>query len=358
MGRLLFYALNIFSLNGYHIRLFQNINFDKLETECPYIRLVEKIDNLVMVDKPPEDTTDIIYLFDHADREHTKKNWKKRIQIRFNIFSSYFWSAIMKSSTVMMPYPMHPLLYGADLESRMEACRQQKRTMRIFFSGDTDGYRKNRIHYPTTKLTRSETVDAIMEKMGDQLVCVNDAVTHNRLLEGDYTRKFVIADNSQFRIEAGNWLESLAKSDFFLCPPGYVMPMCHNVIEAMSVGTIPIINYPEWLNPGLTDMVNCVEFDDKIDLVRKINHVLNLEQEQVNTMKANVIEYYRKHLDPVAFVDKLEMKSDNAVTMLMITDAYVANNASKLNRNSIIINGTPRHPGALWSGIRKSHTPG
>ena len=101
-----------------------------------------------------------------------------------------------------------------------------------------------------------------------------------------------------------------------------------------------------------------MEFDDKIDLVRKINHVLNLEQEQVNTMKANVIEYYRKHLDPVAFVDKLEMKSDNAVTMLMITDAYVANNASKLNRNSIIINGTPRHPGALWSGIRKSHTPG
>ena len=96
----------------------------------------------------------------------------------------------------MMPYPMHPLLYGADLESRMEACRQQKRTMRIFFSGDTEGYRKNRIHYPTTKLTRSETVDAIMEKMGDKLVCVNDAVTHNRLLEGDYTRKFVIANNS------------------------------------------------------------------------------------------------------------------------------------------------------------------
>jgi hypothetical protein len=79
--------------------------------------------------------------------------------------------------------------------------------MRIFFSGDTEGYRRNRIHYPTTKLTRSETVSAFMEKMGDKLVCVNDAVSHNRLLEGEYTRKFVIADNSQFRIEAGNWLE-------------------------------------------------------------------------------------------------------------------------------------------------------
>jgi len=354
MGRLLFYSLNIFALNGYHIKLFQNINFEKLEKDRPYIRLVETIENLVMVDTPPENTENVIYLYDRADKEYTKKNWKKRIQIRFNIFSSYSWSAITKSRPVMMPYPMHPLLYNCNLDSRLNTCRQQKRTMRIFFSGDTEGYRKNRIHYPTTKLTRSETVSTIMEKMGDKLVCVNDAVNHNRLLEGEYTRKFVIADNSKFRIEAGNWLESLAKSDFFLCPPGYVMPMCHNVIEAMSVGTIPIINYHEWLDPSLADMVNCVAFDDKIDLIRKINLVLNLDKEKINEMKASVIEYYRNNLDPVAFVDKLEMSTDNTVTMLMITDAYVAKYASRLNRNSVLINGAPRYSGGLWSGIRRS----
>ena len=35
MGRLLFYTLNIFALNGYHIKLFQNINFEKLEKDRP-----------------------------------------------------------------------------------------------------------------------------------------------------------------------------------------------------------------------------------------------------------------------------------------------------------------------------------
>jgi hypothetical protein len=358
MGRLLFYTLNIFALNGYRIKLFQNMDFEKLEKDRPYIRLVESIENLVMVDEHPENTEGMIYLFDNTDRECAHKNWKKKVQVKFNIFSSYFWSLSRESRPVMMPYPMHPLLYGADLESRMEACRKQKRTMRIFFSGDTEGYRKNRIHYPTTKLTRNETVSAIMEEMGDKLVCVNDAMSHNSLIEGEYTRKFVIADNSQFRIEAENWLESLAKSDFFLCPPGYVMPMCHNVIEAMSVGTIPVINYPEWLDPSLVDMVNCIAFDDKIDLIRKINLVLNLDKEKINEMKASVIEYYRNNLDPAAFVEKLEMGTDNTVTMLMITDAYVAKNASKLDRNSILINGTPLFSGGLWSGICRSLTSG
>ncbi|MGB5340368.1 MAG: hypothetical protein WBO06_14885, partial [Gammaproteobacteria bacterium] len=149
-------------------------------------------------------------------------------------------------------------------------------------------------------------------------------------------------------------LEAQSKSDFFLCPPGYVMPMCHNVIEAMSVGTIPIINYPEWLNPSLTDMVNCVAFNDKVDLIRKITQLLNLKQEKINKMKTRVIEFYENNLDPAGFVNKLEMNTENEITLLMITDAYVAKNASKLNKNSIIITGTPRHPVSLWSEIRRT----
>ncbi|MDH3947321.1 MAG: exostosin family protein [Gammaproteobacteria bacterium] len=358
MGRLLFYTLNIFALNGYHIKLFQNINFEKLEKDRPYIRLVESIDNLVMVDEIPGNTEDTIYLFDREDKECAQKHWKKRIQIRFNIFSSYFWSAFSKSRPIVMPYPMHPLLYGADLESRLQAGRQQKRTMRIFFSGDTEGYRKNRIHYPTKKLTRSEIIGTITEVIGDNAIRVTDTESHNRLLGGEYIQKFVIVDNKEFRIESRYWLETLSKSDFFLCPPGYVMPMCHNVIEAMSVGTIPVINYPEWLNPSLTDMVNCVAFDDKDELIRKINHILNMKEEEINEMRSRVIEYYQNNLDPEVFVNKLEMNTEKDATLLMVTDAYVAKNSSKLNRNSIIINGTPLHPRTLWSGIRRSLTSG
>ena len=43
------------------------------------------------------------------------------------------------------------------------------------------------------------------------------------------------------------------------------MPMCHNIIESMAVGVIPITNYPEWFDPDLEHMKNCIVFDDQKD---------------------------------------------------------------------------------------------
>lgn len=130
------------------------------------------------------------------------------------------------------------------------------------------------------------------------------------------------------------------------------MPMCHNVIEAMAVGTIPIINYPEWLNPGLVDMENCIAFDSKADLAKKITEVLNMKREQIDEMRTRVIEYYQNNLDPAGFMKKLESNTDKEITLLMITDAHVAKNDSKLNRHSILINGVPRFPSDIWKGFR------
>ena len=354
MGRLLFYILNIFSINGYRIKLFANIDFDALEKDCPYIRLVESIDNLAMVDAIPDSGQNMIYLFDKKDRSCAGKDWDKKYQVKFNIFSSYFWPSFNQSPPMIIPYPMHPLHYDTDLPERLNAARENDKKIRIFFSGDTEGYTRNRTNYPTAKLTRVEIIDAILKNLHDQIVLVSDLESQNALLEGEYIRKCVIVDNSKFRIDAKAWLDTLSRSDFFLCPPGYVMPMCHNVIEAMAVGTIPIINYPEWLNPGLIDMVNCITFDSKADLVKKTAQVLNMEREQIEEMRTRVIEYYQNNLDPAGFMKKLESNTDKEITLLMITDAHVAKNETMLNKNSILINGVPRLPSNIWKDIRNA----
>jgi hypothetical protein len=354
MGRLAFYALNIFSRNGYHIYLFDNLDFEKLEKERPYIRLVESIDNLAMIRDIPEDTANMIYLYDREDKQCASREWWKKLQIRFDIFSSYFWSSFTRSDPVFMPYPMHPLLYTNELDSRLESGRKQDRSMRIFFSGDTEGYRRNRIHYPESKLTRSEIINTVLEMGGDTLVTLTDSESHERLLHGEYKNKFVLADNSSYRIDSGEWLETIAKSDFFLCPPGYVMPMCHNVTEAMAVGTIPVINYPEWMTPGLVDMENCIAFSSREELVSKIRLVLELGNEKIYDLRSSVIDYYRKYLDPASFIDRLESRPEKKIPLLMITDAYVAKHADRLNRNSILITGRPHGPARLLAGIRDS----
>lgn len=65
-----------------------------------------------------------------------------------------------------------------------------------------------------------------------------------------YNNIFVV-DKNQERIKGSDWLYCLSSTKFLICPPGMIMPLCQNVIEALSVGTVPILNYNSWLNPSL-----------------------------------------------------------------------------------------------------------
>lgn len=337
MGRLIYSILNIFSLNQYKILLHNSIDFDNQDNERPYLGLVKTLENLTLVDGIPSDTKQMTYLFDTEYRNCADKHWKSKVQVKFDIFSAYFWSKLTKQEPVMMPYPMHPRLYTSALDTQLNAGREATRAMRIFFSGDTEGYKRNRINYPSRKLTRSEIVDEIKKSASTNLVTISSSSELLELKAGAYCNKFVWANDKQFRVEPEKWLETIAMSDFFLCPPGYVMPMCHNVTEAMAVGTIPIINYPEWMTPSLTDMIDCIAFTDRKDLVKKIQYALDLTPNRIQEMRERVVEYYRNHLEPSAFLRKLDSAPGKKNVVLMITDGCVAKNAAKLGRNSILL---------------------
>jgi hypothetical protein len=330
MGRLLFSLLNAFSVSGYHIRLADNLPQAGLDK---YGRLACSLEHVCLTDAIPSETSEMIYLFDEEDRTLGARKWRKKVQVRFDVFSPYWFT-----QPILMPYPVHPVHAGPDLRDRLQKCRTSEKKMRVFFSGDREGYVSNRIHYPKPKLPRSEVIDAILKEMGDKV----------RLLQGDHNLRSVLATGyvkrclimDQFRIDPPDWLSTLATSDFFLCPPGYVMPMCHNTIEAMAVGAIPIINYPEWLDPHLEHMKNCIAFDDKDDLLGKLNAVLEMGEEHIARLRRRVIEYYDNYLAPETFVRNIELRERKKVIVLMITDANVTRNASRLSRRSVLIRGT------------------
>lgn len=340
MGRLLYSILNIFAINGYQVKLFDNINFSKLDK---YGQLVPSMSNLTLVDTVPDNSGHMFYLFDREDKSCSRQQWKKKIQVKFDIFSPY-----RITDPVFMPYPVHPMLSGADLPTRLEKLRNNEKRLRIFFSGDTKGYTKNRIHYPNTKIPRLEVIETILEQLGDKTIHVKDETALKGLFNGDFINSCVIVDTSSLWIDPKDWLHDLSKTDFFICPPGYCMPMCHNVIEAMAVGAIPIINYPEWFNPTLRHMENCIAFDDKKDLVRKIEDVLEMGQQQVSEMRNRVIDYYENHLSPRKFIKDIESRKDKKITVLMITDRNTVKNASRLNENSILISGKPTLANSRW----------
>jgi len=328
-GRLLYSLLYAFSTAGYRVTLFDNLSKDSLG-RCG--KLVLNMEGVTIECAPPDDPTKCIYLYDKEDRTLGKHQWDKKIGIRSDLFSPYCFK-----KPIIMPYVMHPRQTGPNLEQRLTRCRTLEKSIRIFFSGDTKNYNRNRVRYPKPKLPRLEVINTLQERLGDDIILLKDAVLLKEPHGTTYSDKCVIVDTNNIRIEEHDWLSSLAKADFFLSPPGIVMPMCHNIIEAMSVGTIPITNYPEWLLPNLTHMKNCITFDDKNDLIHQINSALTMNPEQITLMRKNVLAYYEEHLKPSAFIRTLESRPDNKIVVLLYTEKNVANNWEKLNKNSILL---------------------
>ncbi|NJO00632.1 MAG: hypothetical protein HC880_02130 [Bacteroidia bacterium] len=87
------------------------------------------------------------------------------------------------------------------------------------------------------------------------------------------------------------------------------MPLSHNVIEAMAVGTIPILEYPEHFHPPLEHGVNAIIFQGKDDLVNKVREVLQLSAERIAILRKNVVDYYQQNLIGSAFIEKIENHS-------------------------------------------------
>lgn len=330
-GRLLFSLLNIFVNSGYKIRLHDNLSGKNLDK---YGQLVYTLEGLELTQAEPDDMAETIYLYDREDRRVGKKPWLKKIQIRFDLFSP-FWL----SNPLIMPFPMHPLQAGIT-PGQLDACRAKERKLRVFFSGDTVHYGRNWVRYPKPKMPRLNIINTLKESMSDDVLVVNSADDLNQLAANGYANKCVLTGSSDIRIEPRDWLGTLAMADFFLSPPGIVMPMCHNIIEAMAVGTIPITNYPEWLDPRLEHMENCIVFDDSADLVARMKQVLVLDKSEIERLRANVIRHYETYLRPDTFIRRIEEHPDHEFPILMYTERNMAKNPKNLGRNSILLQGT------------------
>lgn len=167
---------------------------------------------------------------------------------------------------------MHHQIYWQYREHlNLEKYRQSTRQTRVMFAGNYgDGYVKRH-----DMLTRGEIV---------------------KHLEG----KGIIHP----RVDQGQWLKLLATADFFVAPPGVRIPLSHNIVEAMAVGTIPITNYPNWLHPPLRDGETCLAFTTLEELDDALQRITDMSTATIEAMRERVIDYYQQYLNPNAFMQR------------------------------------------------------
>lgn len=303
-GRYAYLLAKALDLAGYRIVFYPQFHF--LSRLNKYKALLHALSFRVLdpriarqVDCPPDSLT----LYQAGGRKRVKLEW--------------IAAEPVPESAVAMPYFMHPLMYQQPYV-RPDAERNTRR--RVFFGGNTTpkDYRRKVLATRYGKINRVAVLEHLLSQLRDTEITV---VTQAEALQETFSNpRVVIVRTENYPIAAEAWLAVLSQSDFFLACPGAHMPMCHNVIEAMRVGTIPLLQYPEYFHPPLKSGVNCVVYYDKKTLVQQTRAVLQMSPKQIIEMKKNVTDYYEQYLHPPAWIERLLRRPEEETKL--VVNAY------------------------------------
>lgn len=214
----------------------------------------------------------------------------------------------LSANHFVLPYSIHyRLATNPTIDEIAILNRNKRRSVRIFFAGNynPDYYDHPIIRDDYGKLTRHNIITQLRNHSAVWVI-KDEHELANVFSDSTYHNQVIIIDTTRFRLDQTRWLDYLANADFFVAPPGVLMPMCHNIIEAMAVGTIPITNYPDWFLPEhLENMVNCISFSSPESLINQIEAVLSMDGAEIELLRANTIAYYKHWLSPSQAINRL-----------------------------------------------------
>lgn len=217
---------------------------------------------------------------------------------------SYEQRLCRSDDEIAFPVFMHPQI-TASTRHPVSHDVEAKRPARIFFGGNTERgkYDKDVIRRIYDMLSRREMLTETIASLEPQMIHRPDDAAE-WLASPDF-HNFVLFETQHCAIPRERWMEALAKADFFLACPGVGMPLCHNVIEALAAGCIPILQYAAYLSPPLENGVNCLAFRDAASLREAIATANNMSPEKIVDLRSNVRRYHNDYLAPGRFAARL-----------------------------------------------------
>lgn len=327
--RYLFQLISFFCFGGYNIQFYTQRSAEHLR-DLEYSRLLYTFENFQIVNNLPENTEDKILVFDQDNSDSSNRKWRTMILLNQDVSSN----RDKHKRAMIIPYPMHPIIYRLKQHNKLELYRKNEKKVWAIFSGNYGAeYRHSILQDQYNKLSRPQILEIV--KCSGIAKVIESQKEIRGLFNGNFRNQFVFIDYEKAVIYQKNWLDSISKSHFFLALPGDVRPMCHNIIEAMAVGAIPITNYPEWFHPRLTHGVNCLVFDSGKALLQRLNDALRMDLERIEYMSHKVIDYYENYLSPASFIKLIESNKDAKVELFI--QSGNRDYLSKIRHNSIII---------------------
>ncbi|WKZ66357.1 MAG: hypothetical protein QY325_00190 [Flavobacteriales bacterium] len=202
-----------------------------------------------------------------------------------------------------VPMPMADTVYLQGLHKRALPDARLPREHAIFFFGNMDrgSYGRPEPSAVFGCLSRMAALDLLRSRVPERVRDCRD-LDEAQVTDG---RDILLLDRAKRYIAPADLPDVLRRFDFFLGLSGVVMPLCHNLTEAMFAGCIPILQHPHLLQPALRDGEECIAFADAEGLITALERARSLTEEERIRMRSAVLRYYAEHLAPEAVVSRL-----------------------------------------------------
>lgn len=290
--RFFYLLLKFYKLSGYNVYYQMDFaTFRNIRNKEKYLSMIVREDNFLIVNKKykPENYIEI-----------------KDEMFSPDYFSAYFEKENNTGGSFHVPMSFHPLMYHYGLWNQKVDIRKE-RINAIFCYGNFDSQAYLEIKRTEFSVVpRTELLSYFKEKSGF-LAFSGMSEMLERIGDRSLARKYAFAIKEHFELPMKEVRETLSHFNFYFCCPGVVMPLCHNVIEAMSVGTIPVIQkeYAEVMYPNLTDQVNAIIFNDLEHLDSILENIFETPESEISCMRENVLKYFQDYLTPESMIKHL-----------------------------------------------------
>lgn len=184
------------------------------------------------------------------------------------------------------------------------------RTIGVFYAGNlSESYRNETINRKFGLMDRVAIIDTLKTGFSGSVNVVNV----EGILSGRRGCDLLILDRQSNPVLPVDLLRVLSLCSFIVVPPGVVMPQTHFIVEGMSVGCIPILQYRDMFFPKLEHMKNCLYFNDAEDLKSVVSTAMKMSKNDIAIMRKEVVRYYSEHLSPEAVVERIVDPATNYI---------------------------------------------
>ena len=232
------------------------------------------------------------------------------LRLSKEILSNNYFSNFKESDIYLVPMSEYPGMYRYKIPvPDIKNVKSRKRS--LFMSGNIN-------HHFYDLITKSEIFSLPSRREMATFISqqpyyydINSRIELHKYLNSGEDKKVILIDTSKkFRIPLNELKEVLVSFNFFLGMPGIWIPQSHNIIEAMSVGCIPVLHneYANLFKPGLQHLKNAIIFESLEALDNNICAIFDFPETRIQEMQVNVLQYYNNFLSPEAVVEKIERR--------------------------------------------------